>query len=240
MSSAQLDALPLVGPLTAKRIVIVSPHPDDEVFGVGGILQHALSCGIPVKVFAVTDGEGSHRFKDVSLSQELARRRARESSEALRRLGWEKPFVKRLHIPDTDVTSHRRELQGALSAALRPGDWCLAPWQHDGHPDHDACGEVARIAANAAGSRLLSYLVWTWHWASPHDSAFPWSSCCRVQLSRRERARKRWASMAFESQISARDDPLEQAAVLPAPILRRFWRSSEVYVESAGTTNVVH
>lgn len=236
-SSKRLDALALVGPLTAQRIVIVSPHPDDEVFGAGGILLHAVERGIPVKIIAATDGEGSHGFTDASSLDQLARRRALETAEALRRLGWEKPVVHRLHIPDTRVADHRGELLGAISTALRPGDWCVAPWRHDGHPDHDACGDAARIATQSVGVRLLSYLVWTWHWATPEDASVPWASCRQLELSRRDRARKRWASLAFSSQISPRDADSQNQPVLPAPILRRFWRASEVYVDEAGCTN---
>ncbi|HEY5302871.1 MAG TPA: PIG-L family deacetylase [Acidimicrobiales bacterium] len=233
------DAMAHVGPLTARRIVIVSPHPDDEVFGAGGILLHAVERGIPVKIIAVTDGEGSHGFADASSSDQLARRRALETAEALRRLGWEKPLVHRLHIPDTRVSAHQDELLGAISTALRPGDWCVAPWRHDGHPDHDACGDVARIATQSVGVRLLSYLVWTWHWATPEDTNVPWASCRQLELTRRERARKRWASLAFASQLTPRDPHSQDQAVLPAPILRRFWRPSEVYIEEAQFANDV-
>src|SRR5215467_16251471 len=39
-------------------IVIFAPHPDDEVIGCAGILMQALASGVPVKVVAITSGDG--------------------------------------------------------------------------------------------------------------------------------------------------------------------------------------
>jgi len=185
-------------------------------------------------VVAVTDGENSHPGSDATLTAHLAQRRIRESQLALRRLGWADPVVTRLHLPDGRVTTHRPQLQAALEEILRPGDWCVAPWRRDGHPDHDACGEAAQRASHSAGVRMLGYLVWTWHWATPDGSEIPWQSCQQLRLSRRERARKRWATSAFESQIDSIGSSPSDAPVLPAPVLRRFWRAYEVYVDEIG------
>ncbi|MBW4079485.1 MAG: PIG-L family deacetylase [Acidobacteria bacterium] len=239
-ASQKLQGVDLLEPLHAKRILLVAPHPDDEVFGAGGLLQRAHEDDVPVEVIAVTDGEGSHPHLDGAQTRDLVRRRTSESVEALRRLGYARPNISQLHLPDSKVSLHRSALLAALTTTLRPGDWCVAPWRHDGHPDHDACGDAARQACESRGARMLSYLIWTWHWANPDDVTVPWESCRRLQLSRRERARKRWATMAFTSQISARDPQTSDEPVLPAPILRRFWRPNEVFIEESGGNDVVN
>jgi LmbE family N-acetylglucosaminyl deacetylase len=231
-TSTRLESLEPLERITAKRIIVVAPHPDDEVFGAGGIIQHARNRHIEVAVLAVTDGESCYPFSDASAHRELARRRECESREALRRLGWAEPVIERLHLSDGDVAARREELEERLTGSLRPGDWCVAPWSFEGHPDHDACGVAALGACRATGARMLSYLVWTWHWATPQDVSIPWHRFKRLELSRREAARKRWASMAFESQTSPRG--VSSEPVLPAPLLRRFWRRYEIYVDETG------
>lgn len=230
----QLTALPRLEVTAIPKVILVAPHPDDEVFGAGGLLQRVLSLGIPVEVLAVTDGERSHPHSKAVLPGELASRRSDESQEALRRLGWGEPVISRLRIPDGEVQTHRDVLRDALVAKLQRGDWCLAPWRFDGHPDHDACGAVALQACGAVGAVLFGYLVWAWHWAAPHTSDIPWSGCWQLPLSRNERARKRWATNAFVTQISSVGPSRSDAAVLPAPLLRRFWRPYEVYVGETG------
>jgi LmbE family N-acetylglucosaminyl deacetylase len=216
-----------------QRIVLVAPHPDDEVFGAGGIIQYALSNDVSLKLISVTDGEGCHPNSVVATTLDLAAVRSRESREALRRLGWNDPEIMQLHLPDGDVKSNQEILRSVLLSMLRPGDLCVAPWEFDGHPDHDACGAAALWASSVVGVKTLSYLVWAWHWADPSGLEIPWEQCWRHDLSRRERARKRWATGAFESQIYPIGCDAGDAAVLPPPLLRRFWRPYEIYVESS-------
>jgi hypothetical protein len=81
--------------------------------------------------------------------------------------------------------------------------------------------------AAAAGARCVQYLVWAWHWATPEGGDVPWESGRRLALTRRQTARKRWASSAFRSQLRPRDDG---QPVLPQAVMRRFRRPWEVYL----------
>jgi LmbE family N-acetylglucosaminyl deacetylase len=232
-SSPHLARLMPLGELRVRRLVVVTPHPDDEVLGAGGLIQKALAEGVLVEVIAVTDGEASHPLSRAATALELPAVRARETEVALRRLGWDKPVITRLQLPDGHVAERRRELDRALSDILLPNDLCVAPWRLDGHPDHNACGESALQAAVSVGAKALSFLIWTWHWADPYGFDVPWDNCRQLHMSRRAQARKRWSTLAFESQISALG-PLEaDAPILPTPLLRRFWRPFEVFVDES-------
>jgi LmbE family N-acetylglucosaminyl deacetylase len=219
--------------LHARRLIVVAPHPDDEVLGVGGLIQRALSDHVLVEIVAVTNGEASHPDSEGASALNLAALRAHESRVALCRLGWELPTITQLNLPDGRVGEHRQELADALSSILLPDDLCVAPWHRDGHPDHDVCGDAAIAASRAVGAQHLGYMVWSWHWADPDGSDIPWDRCMRVDLDRRQRARKRWATSAFRSQISPIGSQSADAAILPEPILRRFWRPFEVLIADA-------
>ena len=230
------EQLACIGPIEARRLVVVSPHPDDEVLGVGGLIQVALSQQILVEVVAVTDGEASRPRSEVATPLDRARVRSGETREVLRRLGCDVPLVTRLHLPDGDVSARRDQLDRALADILSPNDLCVAPWRRDGHSDHDVCGESAFATSRAVGARMLQYLVRAWHWADPDGFDIPWQQCRRLDLTRRVRARKRRATAAFESQTRPLGPDLEDAAVLPVPLMRRFWRSYAVYVDEAAST----
>ena len=156
--------------------------------------------------------------------------------EALRRLSWKAPALTRLGLPDGQIGRNLETLVAALRAALLPGDLCLAPWWQDGHPDHDACGNAALIAAESADAQLLGYLVWAWHWADPRGTDLPWADCRRFDFDRRTAARKRWATRAFVSQTRPLGPDQEGAPLLPPAVLRRFWRPYEVFVDPYGQT----
>lgn len=197
-------------PAPSGRVVVVAPHPDDETLGVGGILVLLAALGARVVVVAVTDGEASHPGR----AGELRRVRAAERVEALRQLGLAGAEVHRLGLPDGGVDA------AAVAARLGPliteDDLVLAPWRHDGHPDHDACGAAA---AMVGPEQLRSYLIWVWHWARPHD--LPWEHAQRIPLGTAAAA-KRAAARAYASQLEG-DDP-----ILPPDTLARLLRSGEV------------
>jgi len=44
-------------PLACDRILIVAPHPDDEVLGFGGYIQQALAVGAHIHIVTITNGD---------------------------------------------------------------------------------------------------------------------------------------------------------------------------------------
>jgi len=218
-----------------RRVVVVAPHPDDEILGAGGLIGTLTAGGTPIEIVAVTDGEGSHPGSRVAAAVDLPARRAAERAEALRRLtGLRAPHprlgITRLGLPDSAVAAHEDALRARLTGLVRADDLLVAPWAHDGHRDHDSAGRAALHAGEVRGCDVISYLVWAWHWADPEAADdIPWASCRRLPLSRRDAARKRWATVAFVSQIRALGPEGADGPVLPDAVLRRSWRRSEIF-----------
>jgi LmbE family N-acetylglucosaminyl deacetylase len=235
--SPRFAASPILDLSLQTRVVVIAPHPDDEILGAGGLLQHLCSSGTSVLIVAVTDGEASHPDSDLVAKLDLRAIREKESRVALRRLGTPNSSVVRLRIPDGRVTQHLEVLEAELERLLEPTDLCLAPWVNEGHPDHDTCGIAARNATRAIGSELLHYLVWTLHWASPTGNDLPWDSCRRYELSVRELTRKRRATLAFRSQTRTFGKSAAGAPVLPLAILRRHWLGNELFIDPESTAS---
>jgi LmbE family N-acetylglucosaminyl deacetylase len=231
LASRRLRALPPLQITRPRRLVVVAPHPDDEVLGAGGLLQCMHHLGVELRIVVVTDGEGSHPVAR-ALGVDIASLRAQESAVALDRLGCGSVTVTRLGFPDGAVATEVPRLAESLSDLLGPDDLCLTPWRFDGHPDHDATGEATAAAAGAIGTAVLEYLVWTWHWAAPDSPVVPWDNCRRLHLDPAQTARKGWATNAFTSQISRRDSEVDRGPVLTDPVLQRFRRPFEVFIEA--------
>lgn len=229
LATPRLSSLTPLQVRLPRRVALVAPHPDDEVLGAGGLLQQISRAGVKTELVAVTDGEASHPDEDRG---DVAAKRAAESRLALARLGCAGVFIRRLHFPDGSVTAGEDRLAELLSRLLVPGDLCVAPWRSDGHPDHDATGRAAYVAACSVGVPILEYLVWAWHWATPESQAVPWDHCRRLDLAAEQTVRKRWATRAFASQIRPRTEGRGAEPVLPGPVLQRFWRPFEVYIET--------
>jgi LmbE family N-acetylglucosaminyl deacetylase len=199
----------------------VAAHPDDEVLGVGGLIAMLAASRARLRLVAVTDGEHSHRGH-VSAAA-LARRRTAETAAALRALGAREIQVIRLGLPDSGLAAREDELTAALAPLVAGFDLCLAPWDGDMHPDHEAVGRAARRAGPGA---LYCFPVWMWHWASPGDPRVPWARALRVPLPPRALGRKRAAITCFASQTTDRGHGL--GPVLAPGMIAHFTRAMEV------------
>lgn len=217
-AAAGLDSLPRRRPPRAARVVVVAPHPDDEILGPGGTAALAQGDGATVHLVAVTDGEGSHPGR----GDQLRACRPAESAAAATALGLRYASEHRLGLPDGAVTAEA--VRAGLGPLVGAGDLVLAPWALDGHPDHDAVGAAAGQVAAAAGATLWSYLVWAWHWARPDGDDFPWAVATRIDLGPDVAARKADAAACFASQLEGPEP------ILPDHVLRRLLRGFEVVV----------
>lgn len=218
-----LRQLPAVDPGAWPSAVVVAAHPDDEVLGAGGILAILAAAGVRVRLVAVTDGEGSHPGADPVV---IARTRAAESAAALDLLGASGIEVIRLGFPDTGLAGREEQLAAVLYEQLEGFGMCLAPWEADAHADHEAAGRAAWQAGRRAGTQVLTYPIWMWHWAKPDDRRVPWRRACQVRLPAEVAARKRAAIDAFTSQLTDRGP--DTGPVLPAQIVAHFTRAEEV------------
>jgi LmbE family N-acetylglucosaminyl deacetylase len=222
-----LHELPVVDISGWSSVVVVAAHPDDEVLGVGGILAMLAASRARLRLVAITDGEGSHPGLGPAAAGRLAECRAAETSTALRRLGAPVEIV-RLRVPDTGVGRREAEVREKLSRLVSGFRMCLAPWDGDLHADHEAAGRAARAACAAGGVSLLSYPIWTWHWAHPRDSRVPWERAARLPLSPGAAQRKREAIGCFGSQLRPRGT--HRPPVLPPEVIAHFIRDQEVLI----------
>ena len=205
----------------AQRLVVVSPHPDDEVLGCGGLLAMHVRRGGTTAIVAVTDGEASHRADPAWSAPRLASARRVERRRGLARLGLNAGAVTRLGLPDSAVYSHLDALQQGLRQVLRPGDCVISPWRFDGHPDHDATGAETARACDVLGCRLIEAPVWMWHWSTPADPRVPWQRLRTLRLPPDAKTHKAAALAQHVTQLTARGD---QAPVLgPAIRARAAW-----------------
>ncbi|MGB2949988.1 MAG: PIG-L deacetylase family protein [Rhodococcus sp. (in: high G+C Gram-positive bacteria)] len=212
-----------------REMIVVAPHPDDEVLGVGGLMAMAAATGITVTVLAVTDGGASHPGSPTVTPDQLVAERSRETRRALRQLGLDLDPI-RLGFGDGEVSAHEEELTHALTEFLsnEPGTWCLLPWRGDGHPDHEATARACLTASERLGITAVEYPVWMWHWARPGDSSVPWDRAFAVELGSDVTEAKRRAAAQFVTQTTALSSDPADRPVLPPHVLERLLRPYEV------------
>lgn len=185
-----------------ERALVVVAHPDDESFGLGGVIAALTGSGCAVHVLCLTKGEAS----TLGSAPDLAAVRERELDVAAARLGVSGTTL--LDLPDGRLAELADgELRGqvaAVAAAQLPDGLLVFDPEGgvSGHPDHRA---ASLAALEVAQERALPVLGWALptHVAATLNAEFGASFAGHSDLDltiRVDRDRQRTAVDAHASQ----------------------------------------
>ncbi|MBN2207989.1 MAG: PIG-L family deacetylase [Candidatus Coatesbacteria bacterium] len=128
----------------ANRVLVLAPHPDDDVIGCGGTLCKHIEAEDQVVVLYMTDG--SKGTQDLRESAALANRRKVEATEAAAVLGIDN--FRFVGFQDTKLSLFVDECAEVVAEVLGEygPDLVYLPFPLDYNPDHTA---TTRVAARA-------------------------------------------------------------------------------------------
>ena len=202
-------------PPLGQRLLVLAPHPDDEVLGAGGLMLAGRSEGARIAVVVLTDGEaggrGSVQGEDLAATREEETRRAlahlgpelavRFLGYADGRLGWawsEHWTAVRRDGTEESAQTIVDDIRGALRAAAPSA--VLLPMPLDEHPDHRALNRLTLLALlgewrEREDPELLAYLIHAGHdWppGAPSDPCtqrlFPWTRLVLDRVTQEEKS----------------------------------------------------
>jgi glycosyltransferase involved in cell wall biosynthesis/LmbE family N-acetylglucosaminyl deacetylase len=125
------------------NVLVLAPHPDDEVFGCAGTIIRHVESEDPVHVIIVTDG-GYQESDDSGSKDEYIRLRKEESIQAGAMLGYVPEFW---NIPDREVIYGEKLISRISDMVKTLGiDLIYAPSVSEIHPDHRSLGMAAAEA----------------------------------------------------------------------------------------------
>lgn len=136
-------------PRAGGRILVIAPHPDDEVLGCGGTMARLADMGSSVEVAIVTEGKPP-RYDRVGVAKIRAEATAAHVLLGVRSTHYlDLPAAELDGIPHADLNA----AIGALIEATMP-DTIFVPFVGDIHLDHQL---VFRSTMVAARPRQASY-----------------------------------------------------------------------------------
>jgi LmbE family N-acetylglucosaminyl deacetylase len=215
-----LEAL-RISPLTTVReltggapFVVLSPHPDDETLGTGGLIAEARAMGQDVDVIVVTDGSGSHPRSKEYPRRRLIDLRYSEVYRAGLALGLPSDRVTFLGLPDTAAPKSGPAFDNAVETTLTviarsKADTLFVTWEKDPHCDHEASAALAKAVRRVSpGLKLWAYPIWGWHLEPSAETDQPPPKAVRLDISEYQ-GRKHEAIRAHASQMTdlIGDDP---------------------------------
>jgi len=179
-------------------LLVVAPHPDDEILGAGGLIRTWAVRGAEVNVLSVSDGEAAEPSR-----HGLGTIRREELTEALRKLCPTHVSVTRLGLPDGRIAGHENRLRNAILSLARGRLTIIAPYERDGHPDHGAVGGVCLEFARSQQLPIARYVLRAWQRAASAGlTEARWGKFVLSDDARRAKAR---ALQCFRSQSKGLD-----------------------------------
>jgi len=147
--------------LPSRRLLVVAPHPDDEVLACGATLARATDQGSEVLLAMTTNGV----YGDYSCSyDEVAAMRRGELFGASGALGLSRAEVTCLGFDDLTLIEREDDLVLSLTRLVDEfePEVVLAPSAWDLHGDHAALGRAARRVLGPRAIDHLEFAVWAW------------------------------------------------------------------------------
>lgn len=160
-----LCACDISSDLANQSLLIVAPHPDDDILGCGAVIARACENKQNVHVVIVTDGRASSPSKTLSQSDLIALRK-KEAVHALSVLGCGEGDISFLGYMDGTTDKTHEELRRDLLVKIetfRP-QIILTPHPDDQHADHQTVTKAveAAVVDTMRACRILYYPIWFW------------------------------------------------------------------------------
>lgn len=218
-------------PERGQRVLVFSPHPDDETIACGGFIYDSIKNGAEVSVVLVTDGN-KHHLKD---------QRYEEFKKVTGILGVNESSLVFLNHPDGELSKVNQtdlEEEFQKQAVNFKPDIIVFPSGKDTHADHATTGRVVSevIRNNGYNVVTLQYLV--------HADKFPQPKRLRPKMFLTPPLKLiNFSSEWFKYDLNAGTENQKQKAIneyktqLEVPILRSlilsFVRKNELFVVGA-------
>lgn len=219
----------LPSPTANDRVLVISPHPDDETLGAGGFIDRAHDVGAQVEVVIATDGN----------RRGLKELRHEETIKAMAVFGITNDHIAFFDFPDGRLKAHQTEFKSVLEKQLTTfqPSIVLSTHKSDVHTDHTTVAEVVDQLVPTLKPRPVVYQFLVHYHRYPRPEGFrptafllppvklistsnPWM---KFTLTEEEQTAKNEAVLQYKSQLSHKN-PLLRGLLLS------FVRQNELFV----------
>lgn len=210
--------------VTGKRILLVAPHPDDEIIGCAGLIQQALKAGKKIDVVILTGGGKSHSNCCNIDEDTLIEARRKLSRKAAQVVGLPLEHLHFLNYPDGSISYENKETERLkqLIEELSP-EAIFIPHKGEGWSDHVEAGNVIR-KLKLSGIQLYEYCVWFWYY---NVWNIDWKNACVLKMNREEHQRKLKAMDAYITPLAPCGKPW--SGILPKVFVKANQWNKELY-----------
>ena len=228
--------------IPTNEIIVIAPHPDDEIIGLGGFILRAVELSVKVHLVYLTDGEGSGVWSD---SEEIGKQRISMSERVCGQLGI--TSITRFYLPDGILPlkgqngfSESVKQLTELIDYIKP-DAVFATSPTDYWPfDHVACSDLAVEAVENSKTKPTRWFYWVWAWYHIR----PWQMCklnfsnlFKIDIAEQLEEKKKFMEMYLKPTTP---DGKPWSGVLPEAMLYPFTKPVEIVEKYEYLTQMEH
>ena len=149
-----------------SKILVFSPHPDDDVIGCGGTLCKHILKNDEIRVVYVTDGGLADPSVQVDV---MAMMRKKEAIEALACLGGKEDNLSFLDYPDQDLKCNNESIDCFLAILEDYAPTAIyVPFFLENHQDHRTTAMIVAEALNLYSKNITCYCYEIWSLMMPN------------------------------------------------------------------------
>lgn len=208
-----------------RNVLILAPHPDDEVFGCGGLIARLTAEGRAPYVAVLTGGGASHQNCCDVAEEEIIAARRKLTRKAMAELGLPAENLFDLDYPDGDIGGTHPAQEARLHKIIdeiKP-ETILVPHHGEGWPDHLAVRKLGLKLAPKQ-TKVYEYCVWMWYY---FQRSLDWANAASLRMTPEEHNRKLAAIHAYTSVCAPCGKPW--VGILPRLFVKANSSDSELF-----------
>ena len=215
------------------KVLILSPHPDDEIIGCAGLMQQLLKQQKDVYIVMVTGGEAAWSTSLID-SDELIAKRKELTMSAAEIIGL--PYNHYIHLGWNDgklnETVNNQKKQNELIRiidSIKPSIIML-PHPFEISTDHDALNETLSNSLKIRNSKINLFYYWVHSIRPLRSFVLGWKKSFIIRLDREEYQVKRKALDAYLKPLTPFGKPYI-GELYPSLLFSMKW-DKELYFEA--------
>lgn len=211
-----------------NNILVIAPHPDDEIFGCAGMIKQAIEQGKKVNVLILSGGGKSHSGC-CNINEEILISERRDlSRNAAKILGLSLDNLHFLNYPDGNISFESSETLrlAELIDELNPKA-VFVPHFGEGWSDHIETGNIVRrLLQDRVCVKLYEYCVWFWYY---NTWRIDWKQARLLRMDEMQYRTKLKAIDAYVRPLAPCGKPW--SGVLPRVFIKANSWNKELYFE---------
>ena len=150
-----------------KKVLIISPHPDDEVFACAHLMHKLIQEKKEIDIIILSKGEAAHKECCPRDVYDVISHRKHLTINANKLIGIPKERIYFLDFPDGEFDSiinninYHKKLD-ELIKYINP-DCIFYPHPFECSPDHEAATKIINDILHNSNKKLFLYCVWVWY-----------------------------------------------------------------------------